>query len=69
MQSDRLEQSFFNTCVLAGIGIKGEGHYSFDKHITTHRLVLGFGNIDDEILDEGLNKLIEIIDTEGLHET
>lgn len=53
---------FFDACNASGIGLRGEGHYTFEKNLSTERLVLGFGNIRDELLSEGLQELKKTID-------
>ena len=56
-----LDDSFFRRCSDEGIAVRGEGHYSFGGRLTTRNLLIGYGNIRDDRLDEGMNRLLQCL--------
>ncbi len=66
MRSDHpFDRNFFEKCADQGLAIKGEGHYSFDGSPETDALVLGYGNVAEEELEEALSLLARMISPGG----
>ncbi len=55
------DADFFEACADRGLAVKGEGHYTFDESVDTDALVLGYGNIGDDRLDDALALLAELV--------
>ena len=57
----RFGSEFFAACSGAGLALKGEGHYRMGEDLRTDRLVLGFGNIRDDRIEEGIELLCSLV--------
>ena len=57
----RYDGPFFTRLAGASIALRGENHYSLEQDRPTDRLVLGYGNIRDDRLEEGLEALAGLI--------
>ena len=55
-------QDFFEDCRKQGIGLKGTAHYMGQGEVSTDSLILGYGNIEDETIPEGIEALKQSID-------